>query len=133
MSTPGPHRSGPSVRGQRPLTALASLLALALCGCSFDLGSLSSIAEKSDSPKPAPAAIAVTEAQAVTARAQTLARSGKTEEALAAFNNAIEIDPNNADAFYGRGLLYQGEKQHQLAVDDFTAANGLRPQSVTSR
>ena len=28
----------------------------------------------------------------------------------------------------GRGLLYQGEQQHQLAIDDFTAANGLEPQ-----
>ena len=122
MPIPGPHCSGPSLRSQPPLTALAIVLALALCGCSFDLGSLSPVSDKSESPKPAPAAVAVTEAQAVTVRAQTLARSGKTEEALAAFNNAIEIDPNNADALYGRGLLYQGEKQHQLAVDDFTAA-----------
>ena len=36
--------------------------------------------------------------------------------------------PNNAQALYGRGLLYQGEKQHQSAIDDFTSANGLRPQ-----
>jgi Tfp pilus assembly protein PilF len=130
MPIPGLHRAGPSLCSWRPLTALATLLAFALCGCSFDLGSLSSIPDKSDSPKPAPATVAVTEAQAVTARAQTLARSGKTDEALAAFNNAIEIDPNNADALYGRGLLYQGEKQHQLAVDDFTAANGLKPQQA---
>ena len=130
MPIPGPNRSGPSLRGQRARSALATLLAFALCGCSFDLGSLSSISEKSESPKPAPTSAATTEAQAVTTRAQTLARSGKTEEALAAFNNAIEIDPNNADALYGRGLLYQGEKQHQLAVDDFTAANGLRPQQA---
>ena len=25
-------------------------------------------------------------------------------------------------------MVYQGEKQHQLAIDDFTAANGLMPQ-----
>jgi tetratricopeptide (TPR) repeat protein len=29
---------------------------------------------------------------------------------------------------YGRGLIYQGEKQHQQAIEDFTAANGLTPQ-----
>jgi tetratricopeptide (TPR) repeat protein len=29
---------------------------------------------------------------------------------------------------YDRGLLYQGEKQHQLAIDDFTSASGLTPQ-----
>ncbi len=27
-------------------------------------------------------------------------------------------------------MLYQGEKQHQLAIDDFTAANGLTPQQA---
>jgi Tfp pilus assembly protein PilF len=128
MAIMAPDRSGASLRSQRPLAALTALLAIALCGCSFDLGSLSSSPETS--PKPAPVIAAVTEAQAVTTRAQTLARSGKTEEALAGFNNAIEIDPNNADALYGRGLLYQGEKQHQSAVDDFTAANGLRPQQA---
>jgi len=29
---------------------------------------------------------------------------------------------------YSRGLLHQSEQQHQLAIDDFTAANGLTPQ-----
>ena len=52
----------------------------------------------------------------------------KTEEALAEFDTAIALDPHNAQALYSRGLLYQGEKQHQLAIDDFTAANGLTPQ-----
>jgi|SRR5436305_7922463 len=130
MSSPGPDRSGDSRCSQRPLAALAALLAIGLCGCSFDLGSLTSVPETRESLKPAPAIAAITESQAVTTRAQTLARSGKTDEAFAGFNNAIEIDPNNPDALYGRGLLYQAEKQHQLAVDDFSAANGLRPQQA---
>ena len=33
-------------------------------------------------------------------------------------------------ALYGRGLIYQGEKQYQQAIEDFTAANGLTPQKV---
>ena len=61
-------------------------------------------------------------------RAQALAKSGKTEEALAEFDKAITIDPHHAEALYNRGLLYQRERQHQLAVDDFTSANGLTPQ-----
>ena len=43
---------------------------------------------------------------------------------------ALALDPYNAQALYGRGLLYQGHKQHQLAIDDFTAANGLAPQQA---
>ena len=35
-----------------------------------------------------------------------------------------------SQALYGRGLIYQGEKQHQQAIEDFTAANGLTPQKV---
>ena len=53
------------------------------------------------------------------------ARQTKTQEALAEFDQAIGLDPNNTQALLGRGLLYQGEQQHQLAIDDFTAANGL--------
>src|SRR5260221_13767968 len=61
-------------------------------------------------------------------RGQALVRSGKTDEALAEFDHAIALDPHNADALYNRGLLYQSDKQHPLAIDDFTAANGLTPQ-----
>jgi tetratricopeptide (TPR) repeat protein len=108
-------------------SALA-LLAITLCGCSFDLGSWSSAPDKETAAKAAPGGAEVSEAQAATTRGQTLARSGKTEEALAEFDHAITLDPHNAQALYNRGVLHQGESNHQLAVDDFTAANGLTPQ-----
>ena len=105
------------------------LLAIGLCGCSFDLGSWSSAPEKEAAPKAAPTAPAVAgDAHGHATRAQALAKSGKTEEALAEFDKAITIDPHHAEALYNRGLLYQRERQHQLAVDDFTSANGLTPQ-----
>jgi tetratricopeptide (TPR) repeat protein len=115
-------------RLNRRAPMLLALLAITLGGCSFDLGSLSSTPDKTETPKAAPAAASVVEAQASNTHGQALARSGRTEEALAEFDNAIALDPNNADALYNRGLLHQGEKQHQLAIDDFTAANGLTPQ-----
>ena len=59
-----------------------------------------------------------------------LAKSGKTEEALAAFDRALALDPYNVQALYGRGLIYQADKQHEQAIADFTAANGLTPQQV---
>jgi tetratricopeptide (TPR) repeat protein len=125
MAIPVPHAFSGALRlGWRALVPAASI-AIVLCGCSFDLGSWSSAPDKE---APAKAASAGTDAQAATARGQTLARSGKTQEALAEFDRAIAIDPHYAEALYNRGLLYQRERQHQVAIDDFTAANGLTPQ-----
>ena len=73
------------------------LASIALGGCSINLGSLSSESDP-EAPKPAPAGVAVAQAQAITTHAQVLAKSGKTEEALAEFDKAIELDPNNAQA-----------------------------------
>src|SRR6202022_4399934 len=84
--------------------------------------------------KEAPAKAAATaeagegEARIHTASGQALARSGKTEEALAEYDKAITLDPHYAEALYSRGLLYQTQRQHQLAIDDFSSANGLTPQ-----
>src|SRR3979411_1166494 len=125
MAIPVPYPfSGASRVGPRP-SALAALVAIALCGCSINLGSLSPEPNNEVPPK---AAVAGNDARAYTTHGEALARSGKTEEALAEFDKAIALDPHNADALYNRGLLYQGEKQHQLAIDDFGAANGLTPQ-----
>jgi len=104
-----------------------ALIALALCGCSINLGSLSPSADD-EAPRAAQTAANVADAQTHNAQGQALVRSGKAEEALAEFDQAVAIDPHNADALYNRGLLYQGESQHQLAIDDFSAANGLTPQ-----
>lgn len=115
-------------RGARTAAPVA-LLAIGLCGCSFDLGSSSATPDKEAAPKVAPTAQASAgDAHGHVMRAQTLAKSGKTEEALAEFDKAITIDPHHAEALYNRGRLYQRERQHQMAVDDFTAANGLTPQ-----
>src|SRR6266404_3222387 len=119
--------SGASRLGPRA-SAPVLLVAIALCGCSFDLGSWSSAPEKETAPKAAPAEAEGGDAQAATRRGQALVRSGKTEEARAEFDQAIALDPYNAQALYSRGLLRQSEQQHQLAIDDFTAANGLTPQ-----
>src|SRR4029077_3282406 len=92
------------------------LLASTLAGCSFDLGSWGSDSEK---PKPAVqkteniSARSVTDAQGYTTRGQGLAQSGKTEQALAEFDHALALDPYNAPAHYGRGLIYQGQNLHQ--------------------
>ncbi|WFU23820.1 tetratricopeptide repeat protein [Bradyrhizobium sp. CB1717] len=114
-----------------------TLMGIALCGCSFDLGSLMPEKEK---PQEAPKAAAtaesavsagnVTEAQAHTAKAQSLAKSGETAAALDEYNRAVGLDPYNAQALYGRALIYQGNNQHDFAIADFSAASGLNPQKA---
>jgi len=128
MAIPVPYAFSGATRLGRCASAPVLLVAIALCGCSFDLGSWSSAPDKETVPKAAPAGAEVSDAQAATKRGQALVRSGKTEEARAEFDHAIALDPYNAQALYSRGLLRQGEQQHQLAIDDFTAANGLTPQ-----
>jgi tetratricopeptide (TPR) repeat protein len=127
MAIPVPRPfSGASRLGLRAWVPIASV-AIALCGCSINLGSLSP-EPSSEAPKAAPAGTEIADAQASNLRGQALVRSGKTDEALDEFDHAIALDPNNADALYNRGLLHQSEKQHPLAIDDFSAANGLTPQ-----
>jgi Tfp pilus assembly protein PilF len=112
----------------------AALLALLLGGCSFDLGSWSLGPDKQPQPKPLAqttpeiSAKNISDAQEVAVHGRTLARSGKTEEALAEFEKALALDPYNAQAVYGRGLIYQSEKQHEKAIEDFSSAHGLTPQ-----
>ena len=137
MASPFPER-GLARRRQiwRQPFALA-LMGIALSGCSFDLGSL--MPEK-DKPQEAPQAAAsaesavsagnVTEAQAHTAKAQSLAKSGETAAALDEFNRAVDLDPYNAQALFGRALIYQSKNQHDFAIADFSAASGLNPQKV---
>jgi len=136
MASPFPER-GLARRRQIWWPFALALTGIALCGCSFDLGSL--MPEK-DKPQEAPKAAAtaesavspgnVTEAQAHTAKAQALAKSGETAAALDEFNRAVGLDPYNAQALYGRALIYQGNNQHDFAVADFTAASGLNPQKA---
>jgi Tfp pilus assembly protein PilF len=138
MADPAPRsRLGPaSRRGASRFVILVVALGLPLGGCSFDLGSWGS----DDKPKTS-AAVADRPADIITSqdinsakdqavRGQDLARSGKTDDALAAFDQALASDPYNIQALYGRGLIYQGRGQHQQAVDDFTAASGLSPQKA---
>ena len=52
-------------------------------------------------------------------------------QALEDFNKAIALRPDDAEAYYNRGLLYQSEKQHEFAIEDFT--DGQRSDPATGR
>jgi tetratricopeptide (TPR) repeat protein len=114
--------------------ALAIVLSFPLGGCSFDLGSWGSDRERPQAAEQKPTGAiggqGAGDAQGYAARGTTLAKSGKTNEALAEFDRALALDPYNVPALYGRGLVHQADKRHEQAIADFTAANGLTPQRV---
>jgi tetratricopeptide (TPR) repeat protein len=115
------------------IAVLAIILTVPLGGCSFDLGSWGSDREKPqaiEKPTGTISGQSATDAQGYAARGQALTKAGKTEEALAEFDRALALDPYNVPALYGRGLIYQADRQHEQAIADFTAANGLTPQRV---
>jgi len=138
MASPFPERRLARLRQIWRQPFALGLMGIVLCGCSFDLGSMMPEKEKPQEVPKAAATAAdsavsagnVSEAQAHTAKGQTLAKAGETAGALDEFNRAVALDPYNAQALYGRALIYQGNNEHNFAIADFSAANGLNPQKV---
>src|SRR5512145_2818028 len=52
---------------------------------------------------------------------------GDPERAIEAFNRAIELQPENAEAFYYRGLAHFYLDELDQAIDDYTHALDLEP------
>jgi tetratricopeptide (TPR) repeat protein len=64
-------------------------------------------------------------------RGLTYARSkGQYDRAIADFNKAIEISPNEAMGFYSRGLAYSGKGQYDKAIADFNKAIEISPKQA---
>jgi tetratricopeptide (TPR) repeat protein len=60
-------------------------------------------------------------------RAWAALRIKKYEDAIADFTNALIIDPEMADAYYGRGLAWNERGDPQRALQDAKEAVKLRP------
>ena len=128
MAIPVPHRFSGVLRLLSRGAVSAGLSALLGAGCSI-------MSPSSPEPEPTPLTSASgidslsetiknnpNDLHAYNMRGAALAQAGKSEEALLDFNKAISLAPDSAAAYYNRGLLYQGEKQHEFAINDFTAA-----------
>lgn len=61
------------------------------------------------------------------AAAAYFGRLGETERAVQSLGKAIEKDPNNADAYSLRGLVYADAVEYDKAVADYTKAIKLAP------
>lgn len=54
-------------------------------------------------------------------------KTGNYQEAIKDFDQAIALNPKNADAYYNRGLTYNSLKQYTQALKDYTRAIQLNP------
>lgn len=57
---------------------------------------------------------------------------GNLTAALQAYNQAIELDPQLAQAYFKRGMVYNKRKDYRQAEKDFTSAIGIKPKDAYS-
>ena len=55
------------------------------------------------------------------------------DNALAAYDNAITLDPNRGDYYNGKGLTFYRMKQYEKALSQFTTASDINPNDATAR
>ena len=61
------------------------------------------------------------------AAARSTRRRAGTQDALADFNRAIELNPNLAGAISGRGIIFRLMGRYEEALADFNRAIELNP------
>ncbi len=57
----------------------------------------------------------------------SLFKLGQTDDALIAFNEAVNLNPDFAEAYYYRGFLYQTTYKYIESINDFEKAIKLKP------
>jgi tetratricopeptide (TPR) repeat protein len=58
-------------------------------------------------------------------KALELSRERNYDEAIKVFSSCIRVMPDNASAYYNRGLIYQYIGRHDMAIPDYTKAIDL--------
>ncbi len=65
-------------------------------------------------------------------RGNAYVQLGNFEDAVNDFTQAINTDPNFADAYYNRGLVLGRLEKHEQAISDFTQALTLNPKNINA-
>ena len=60
---------------------------------------------------------------------QHLSHGRPDQEAFSDFPKAIELETTDGRAYHNRGLIYQSQGQHEFAIEDFSNAISLSPNS----
>ena len=122
----------------------ASLLALTVAVLGVAIGATAGMAEdqadcKLSREKPDDAVSACTRliekggrtnsdlATIYTHRGKAWDEKDEEDRALADYNKALELDPNNADAYFDRGVYFFDKKVYGRAITDFNKALDLDP------
>jgi tetratricopeptide (TPR) repeat protein len=58
--------------------------------------------------------------------------SGNVDDGIRDLNTALNIDPNNMDLYYERGILYQRKKDYVSAIADFQKVLAARPRDKSA-
>ncbi len=59
-------------------------------------------------------------------------KNGQYDKAIEDYSRAIAIDPNNANAYNGRGIAYRKKDQYDKALEDFNKAIAIDPNSANA-
>ncbi|MCX5666859.1 MAG: tetratricopeptide repeat protein [Candidatus Omnitrophica bacterium] len=59
-------------------------------------------------------------------------KKGEFDKAIAEFNKAIEVNPNDPLAFYNRGSAYDCKRDYDKAISDYSKAIELNPKFATA-
>ena len=57
-------------------------------------------------------------------------KNASIDRAIADFTEAIELQPDFADAYYNRGIAYHEKREYDRAIVDYTMTIGLKPDLV---
>ncbi len=118
QAQPARQRSEPFVMPRGPCfnKELAADALVAACAAVIEAG------------KEKPQALAVAHAN----RGEVYREKGDLDKAMADLDQALTLDPRNANAAYNRGLAYRAKGEHDSAIQDFDLAIKLDPKNAAT-